>query len=149
MSPEELPSKERDFWVNLRASIKKWEEENPNYKFLEYVLLAPDLFHLLVKLTFEKDVATKHKAKLGIAIAYFISPIDIIPDFIPVVGFLDDIAVAAYALNSILNEVDPEIVRRNWAVEETDILEFVKKIVAKTDDMIGKGLYKRIAKLFE
>ncbi len=149
MSTEKLSVKERDFYRNLRAKVKKLEQDNPKYNFLEYVLLAPDLFHLLIKLTFDKDVPTKHKAKLGIAIAYFASPIDLIPDFIPVIGYLDDISVAAYALNSIINDIDPEIVRRNWINEETDILDTVQKIIAKVDEMIGKGLYKKIGKLFE
>ncbi len=47
MKVEELPARERDVWKSLRNKVQKFEEENPGYQFLEYVLLLPDMFHLL------------------------------------------------------------------------------------------------------
>ena len=69
-----------DFYQLLRRKIKDWETKGgENYKWAEYILLAPDLFHLLCKLAVDKDVPKKEKAKLAGVIAYFISPIDVIP----------------------------------------------------------------------
>lgn len=42
----------------------------------------------------------------AIALIYVISPIDLIPDFIPVVGVIDDLAILAFAIPMLLKEVD-------------------------------------------
>jgi len=142
-----LPPKEGDFYRKFRARIREWEQnKGAGYKWVEYVVLAPDLFHLLVKLSLDRNVPAKYKALLLFATGYFLSPVDLIPDFVPGLGFLDDIAVAAFVLNTILNKVDPEIVRKNWA-GEGDILEHVRRIVDAADDMIGKGLVRKIINL--
>jgi uncharacterized membrane protein YkvA (DUF1232 family) len=41
-----------------------------------------------------------------VAIIYFVNPFDLIPDFIPVIGYLDDVAVIALAVASIHNDLD-------------------------------------------
>ncbi len=59
------------------------------------------------------------KLNLVTAIAYFISPIDILPEAIlGPIGYLDDLGIAAYVLNDLLNTVDPKIVRRNWVGDD-------------------------------
>ncbi|MFC1725137.1 YkvA family protein [candidate division KSB1 bacterium] len=139
-----MESDRSDFYRNLRIKIKDWLNKNPEYKWSEILLLAPDLFHLLCKLTADKDIPVTEKAKLAGVIAYFISPIDLIPEILlGPVGYLDDIALAAYVLNSLINKTDPEIIRRHWA-GETDILLAVKNILAMADEMVGSGLWKKI-----
>lgn len=149
MPHEDLPPKENDFYQELRERIRTWErDKGPHHKWFEYVILTPDLFHLLVKLTLDSDVPVRYKALLAFGVAYFMSPVDLIPDFIPVAGFLDDIAVAAFVLNTLLNNINPEIVRRHWAGED-DILEIVRRVIQAADDMIGKGMYRRIERLIK
>lgn len=54
------------------------------------------------------------------ALGYFISPIDIVPDFIPIAGFSDDMAVLIWALKAVWDNVTPEVTAeakstlRNW-----------------------------------
>jgi uncharacterized membrane protein YkvA (DUF1232 family) len=139
-----------DFYRTLRARAKGWAEKHTgrNARWMEYVLAAPDLFHLLVKLTLDEDVPLQHKVKLGISIAYFVSPIDLIPDFIPVAGMLDDISLAAYVLNGLLNDVDPVVIQRNWA-GDGDVLALIRSILGTADRMLGSGLWKRVKGLLE
>lgn len=140
-----------DFYVRLRDKIRKWleTEEGKKNKFAEYLLFAPDLFHLLCKLSFDKEVPVKEKAKLAGAIAYFISPADMIPEVLTgPLGYVDDIAVAAYVLNSIINNTDSEIVRRHWA-GDGDVLDVIKTILELADEMVGSGLWKKIKSMFE
>lgn len=139
-----------DFYEGLRRKIGDFlkTDEGKKYKFAEYLLLAPDLFYLLCRLALDKDVSVADKAKLAIAIAYFISPLDLIPDVLLPVGYIDDIALAAYVLNSIINNTSPEIVEKYW-VGEKDILEIIKSILKLADEMIGSGLWRKIKMMFQ
>jgi uncharacterized membrane protein YkvA (DUF1232 family) len=102
----------------------------------------------LCKLSVDKDVPSNKKIKLVAGIAYFISPIDLLPEaFLGAVGYLDDIAVSAYILNELVNEVDPQIIRKHWAGEQ-DILDLIKTILANADSMIGSKLWNKIRRRF-
>jgi uncharacterized membrane protein YkvA (DUF1232 family) len=112
-------------------------------------MFAPDLFHLLVKLSLDPEVPGPRKIKLLGAIAYFISPIDVLPEaLLGPLGLLDDIAVAAWVLNLMVNESDPEIVRKHWA-GDGDGLEVIQRILTSADEMIGGGLWERLKKKFQ
>ncbi len=140
----------QDFYKKIRADIKKWlrTKTGKENKWAEYLLLAPDLFHLLAKLLTDPDVPADKKVKLLSVTVYFISPIDFIPEAIlGPMAYLDDIALAAYALNDLLNSVDPKVIRRNWAGEE-DILYLIKTILVNTNAMIGSGTWQKIKKYF-
>jgi uncharacterized membrane protein YkvA (DUF1232 family) len=92
-------------------------------------------------------VATSDKAKLAAAIAYFVSPVDLVPEaLVGPLGYLDDIAVAAYVLHGMINHTEPEILRRHWA-GDTDVLEVIKRILAAAERMLSSrvlGKLKRI-----
>jgi uncharacterized membrane protein YkvA (DUF1232 family) len=140
-----------DFYQNLRQKIKKWVnyKSGKENKWISYIMVAPDLFHLLCRLTVDKDVPVEHKAKLAVAIAYFVSPIDLIPEMlVGPAGYIDDIAIAAYVLNRMFSEIDPKIIRKHWA-GEGDILEIVQSIIQAADDMIGEGLWKKLMSLID
>ena len=140
-----------DFYQNLREKVRAYflSDEGKSNKFAEYILLAPDLFHLLCKLTLDKDVKVEDKAKLAIAIAYFVSPIDLIPEgLMGPVGYADDIAVAAYVLNSIINNTESEVLVKHWA-GEGDILVRVQEIIKLADEMIGSGAWIKIKGMFK
>jgi len=139
-----------DFYKILRKKITAWanSKTGKENRWLEFLLAAPDLFHLLCALILDPDIPAKHKAKLGIAIAYFVSPIDLIPEaVVGPLGYLDDIAVSAYVLNDLINEVDPEIVKKHWAGDK-DILKLIKHILEVIDEMIGSGLWEKLKKIF-
>ena len=66
------------------------------------------------------EVPLSEKAKIYGALGYFILPIDLIPDVIPVVGFSDDLAALLFALKSVKDNITPAISRQakdklcNW-----------------------------------
>lgn len=138
-----------DFYKNLREKIQKWlnSEEGKKHKYADYLMFAPDLFHLLLKLSLDKDVSPKHKAKLAVTIAYFISPVDLISEgiFGPV-GYIDDIVLTAYTLNDILNDTDPEIVKKHWAGDE-DILKVVQHIIEVANEFLNKKVVNKLKNL--
>jgi uncharacterized membrane protein YkvA (DUF1232 family) len=135
-----------DFYQSFRKRMQWWgkSEEGKTNKYVEILMFGPDLFHLLCKLTVDENVSVSDKAKLGAAIAYFVSPVDFIPEvLLGPLGYVDDIAVAAFVLNSMINHTDAEVVRKHWAGEE-DVLEVIKKIIAIADNMVGSGIMKKI-----
>ena len=145
-----MEEKHLDFYMKIRKDVKDWVNDNldKENKWADYILAAPDLFHLLCKLTTDRDIPSNKKIKLVAGIAYFISPIDLLPEmFLGPVGYLDDIAVAAYILNDLINEVDPQIVKKHWAGEQ-DVLVLIKTILTNADKMIGSKMWKRIRKRF-
>ena len=138
-----------DFYHELRAKFKTWldSEEGKNHKWAEYLLATPDLFQLLCKLSIDKDVPISEKAKLAGTIAYFVSPIDLLPEaLIGPLGYADDVSLAAYVLNQIVNKTDPEVIRRHWA-GEGDVLELIQHILERADEMVGSGLWRKLRDL--
>jgi len=138
--------KEQDFYRKLRVKIVKWlnTETGQQNKWAGYILLVPDFFHLLIKLATDDEVPKNEKAKLILAIAYFISPIDLMPEaFLGPLGYLDDLAISAYVLNDIINSSSPELIQKHWA-GDGDVLIQIKKVLAKADQMIGSGLWQKI-----
>lgn len=136
-----------DFYQKLRRKMPEWKatKDGKKHKFSEYILVAPDLFHLLCKLSIDPAVPMKEKAKIVGAIAYFVSPVDLIPELVVgPIGYTDDIVVAAYALNSIINNVDEELINKHW-VGKQDILVLVKDILKISNELVGGA--KNIKKL--
>ncbi|HEX3011661.1 MAG TPA: DUF1232 domain-containing protein, partial [Syntrophomonadaceae bacterium] len=123
-------------------------EEGKKTEWADFLMLAPDLFHLLCKLAIDPEVPAAEKAKLAGAIVYFIFPVDLLPEaLIGPLGYADDIAVAAWVLNNMLNRLDQEIIIRHWA-GEGQILELLQNIIAQADRMIGSGLWAKIKRRF-
>lgn len=145
-----MTTEHEDFYLKYRNKMNEWiESKAGNYhKYTKYLMAGPDLFHLLVKLSLDREVSVSDKAKLAGAIAYFVSPIDLIPEAIMgPIGYVDDIALAAYVLNNIVNNTDPEIVKRHWVGDE-DLLVIIKQILESADKMVGSGLWNKLRKRF-
>jgi uncharacterized membrane protein YkvA (DUF1232 family) len=146
-----LEEQHYDFYQSIRNKIHSWmqTEEGKNNRWADYILAVPDLFHLLVKLALDPEVPDKHKAKLGLGLAYFISPIDLLPEaLLGPLGLADDLVVAAYILNNMLNETDPELVKKHWAGDQ-DVLRLVQQIIDSADEMIGSRLINKIRAMFQ
>jgi uncharacterized membrane protein YkvA (DUF1232 family) len=138
--------KKDDMYERMRARIKKWAEskEGESNKWVEYILLLPDLLHLFCALILDPDIPAAKKAQLGMVVAYIISPIDLIPEgLLGPVGLVDDLALAAFVINQLINEVDESVVLRHWK-GEGDLLAIVRNLVATADEMIGSGLWERL-----
>ena len=74
----------------------------------------PDLMRLIAKLVRDPLLPRAAKVALAAAMVYLASPIDLIPDFIPFLGYLDDLLLAALLVDGILNWVDRALVLKYW-----------------------------------
>lgn len=136
-----------DFYRRLRKRLTNWQEKKgKNHKWAEYVVLAPDLFYTLVKLMGDEEVSAEKKAKVAAAIAYFISPLDLIPEtvFGPL-GLIDDVALAALVLKDIVNNTSPEVVRRHWP-GDGDVLEVVQKVLDQASNLMGAKIFRKLGR---
>jgi uncharacterized membrane protein YkvA (DUF1232 family) len=76
--------------------------------------LIPDCVVLGRRLLGDPRVPLRHKAALGLLVAYMAMPIDLVPDFIPVVGYLDDAVLLVLTLRSLVRSSGPELLREHW-----------------------------------
>jgi uncharacterized membrane protein YkvA (DUF1232 family) len=76
--------------------------------------LIPDLASLLRGLLSDSRVPRGSKVLIGFAILWVISPIDLLPEFLPVIGPLDDVLVVAVVLRHLVKRAGPEVVRDHW-----------------------------------
>ncbi len=74
----------------------------------------PDCLVLLKRLLGDSRVPRRRKALLVLLVAYLLSPIDLVPDFIPVAGQLDDALVAGLALRLALRGAPPGLIEELW-----------------------------------
>jgi uncharacterized membrane protein YkvA (DUF1232 family) len=89
-------------------------------------------------------VPSRAKASLFILGAYLASPIDLIPDFLPGIGQVDDLVIAAFALDQILNRVPDKVVREHWEGDE-DVLQIVREILDISTALVPKWLKSRFS----
>lgn len=80
----------------------------------ELMLLIPNFLKLAKGLLTDDRVPLKRKLLLVGLIAYLVSPIDIIPDFIPGLGQMDDILVVVLVIHGLLSSVDEKVLLEHW-----------------------------------
>ncbi len=74
----------------------------------------PDLVRLIAKLVRDPMLPRAAKVALAAVMVYLASPIDLIPDFIPLVGYLDDLLLASVLVDGLLNWVDRGLILKYW-----------------------------------
>jgi uncharacterized membrane protein YkvA (DUF1232 family) len=83
-------------------------------KLVDLLLFIPNLVRLLVSLLRDPRVSSADKSILAGVVLYVISPIDLLPDFIPFIGQVDDSYLLAIALLRLLNRADYSVVMDHW-----------------------------------
>lgn len=78
------------------------------------VRLLPDTLRLLGRLSVDPDVPRGARVRLWLLFAYLAIPFDLVPDFIPVLGYADDAIVAVAVLRSVVRRAGAEAIRRHW-----------------------------------
>ncbi len=148
-SKEVFPKEKRkfQFYEKLREKYSTKRGSKTELKNVsDYLFLLPDIFILVSRLALEKRLSVSNKLFMSAVAAYFVLPIDIIPDFIPIIGFLDDFMVAIFAFDRLFKEVESKIILDNWSGEE-DMLEVTKKVVDMANKQISGKILGKIKNL--
>lgn len=128
-------------YSKLREEIlKKFPSEYK--KIYSYTVLIPDVIALLIRLYKDNRVGKDIKIKISVVLAYLTCPLDIFPDFLPIVGKLDDIAIIFFMLQTIFCEVPEEFILENWEGEENIIL-ITKEVVDFLSGIFGANEIKK------
>ena len=76
--------------------------------------LVPDFVVLFRRLLADRRVSRRRKVALAALIPYLAMPFDLVPDFIPVAGYLDDAVLVAFVLRHVLRGSGPELIEEHW-----------------------------------
>ena len=80
----------------------------------EALRLLPDVLRLIRRLAADKTLPHGVRIQLALPLAYLAIPIDLIPDFIPVLGYADDAIIVTAVLRSVVRHAGLDAVRAHW-----------------------------------
>lgn len=86
----------------------------PKAKLQDLVRLLPDVLRLLKRLAADPELPRRIRVVLVALIAFVVSPIDLIPDAIPVIGFADDVVIVGLVLRWVSRIAGPDALARHW-----------------------------------
>jgi uncharacterized membrane protein YkvA (DUF1232 family) len=99
-------------WAALVVAL--WVARPDDLRIREALRLLPDLVRLLKRLAADGSLPRGVRVRLWLLLGYLAMPIDLIPDFLPVIGYADDAVVVALALRSVTRHAGPEALERHW-----------------------------------
>lgn len=149
----ELPSSGLlSFYDRLRERIVS-KIEGRGHRFAEgtvrALLLVPDVFMLLVRLSLDKQVPAQARMLIGGAVAYFVLPMDLLPEaLVGVGGYVDDLVLATAVLaQAFSGELEP-YARKHWSGSE-DLRVVLADVSYAAENLLGAKLYGRLKGLME
>ena len=99
-------------WAVLVAVL--WFSRPDETSLRDGLRLLPDLLCLLKRQAADPTLPRGVRIRVALLLGYLALPIDLIPDFIPVLGYADDAIVVALVLRSVARTVGSEALERHW-----------------------------------
>lgn len=99
-------------WSALVVAL--WIGRPDELRIRDALRLLPDLIRMLRRLAGDKELPRGVRVRLWLLLAYLALPIDLVPDFIPVIGYADDAVIVALALRSVTRRAGPEALTTHW-----------------------------------
>jgi uncharacterized membrane protein YkvA (DUF1232 family) len=100
-------------WAALVVVL--WLTARPQERDLRGVLrLLPDVVRLVRRLAADPVLPRGVRVRLWLLLAYLLSPIDLVPDVLPVIGWADDAVVVALVLRSVVRRAGGDALDRHW-----------------------------------
>jgi uncharacterized membrane protein YkvA (DUF1232 family) len=78
------------------------------------VRLLPDVVRLVRRLAADGSLPRGLRWRLWLLLGYLLLPVDLVPDFIPVAGYADDVLLVVWVLRSVVRAAGPEALDRHW-----------------------------------
>ena len=99
-------------WLFLLALL--WRARPDELGAREALRLLPDVVRLVRRLAADRSLPRGVRMRLWALLVYLLSPVDLVPDFLPVIGYADDVVVVAWALRSVVRRAGYEALERHW-----------------------------------
>lgn len=99
-------------WLILATAI--WRAKPDDLGAVDLIRLLPDLVRLLKRVAADRAVPRMVRVELALVLGYIFSPIQLIPEFVPVVGFLDDAVLVAIMLRVVVRTAGPQMLAKHW-----------------------------------
>ena len=91
-----------------------WRARPEDLTVREALRLLPDLVRLVRRLAADRSLPRGVRVRLWLLLAYLLSPIDLVPDVVPVLGYADDVVVVALALRSVVRRAGDDALAAAW-----------------------------------
>jgi uncharacterized membrane protein YkvA (DUF1232 family) len=102
-------------YLVLLALLWSYARRHPDAVSMRDALrMLPDLLRLIRRLAGDTTVPTGVRIRLVLLLIYLASPIDLVPDFLPVIGYADDAIIVALVLRSVVRRAGPDALDRHW-----------------------------------
>lgn len=111
-------------WAVLVGAL--WVSRPDETGIRDALRLLPDLLVLLKRLATDAEPPRGARIRLWLLLVYLASPIDLVPDFIPVIGYADDAVVIALTLRSVVRRAGLDLVRERWPGTEDGFTTVVR-----------------------
>lgn len=138
------------FYDRLRERIVRYVERRGGKLgagTTEALLLIPDVFILVLRLTFDKDVPKDSRMLLGSALAYFVLPIDLLPEaFVGAAGYMDDMILALMVLSQAFGDELEPYAAKHWSGSRS-IRKTLRDILSAAHSLLGHDLYQKLQDL--
>ncbi|BDX32290.1 hypothetical protein TUM20985_28370 [Mycobacterium antarcticum] len=99
-------------WVALVTAL--WWAKPDDLDVRDALRLLPDVLRLVKRLASDPAMPRGIRIRLALLLAYLALPFDLVPDFIPVLGYADDAIIVAVVLRSVVRRAGADAVRRRW-----------------------------------
>lgn len=143
----ELNPREIRFYDRLRAIVVE-RQPAVGSGVRDLLMLLPDLSILLFRLARDPRVPIGAKLIAGFGVAYILSPVDLLPEFLlGPIGLIDDLLVVATALSRLFNSVHPDIVREHWS-GQGDALDAVTRVTSWADSQMTSRIPAAVRGIF-
>lgn len=138
------------FYDRLRARIERTVERRGGklaQGTVNALLLVPDVFMLLMRLALDPEVPRSTRTLIGGALAYFVLPIDILPEaFVGPTGYVDDLVLALSVLSHAFGRDLEPWARRYWSGSQ-DFRRVISDVLGAARGLLNEDLYTRLRKL--
>jgi uncharacterized membrane protein YkvA (DUF1232 family) len=99
-------------WLVLMAVL--WATRPDDLRLRDLLRLLPDVLRLVHRLAGDGTLPRGVRVRLWLLLGYLALPIDLVPDFVPVLGHADDAIVVALVLRSVVRHAGAAAIDRHW-----------------------------------
>ena len=99
-------------WLLLIAML--WKARPDDMSIRAAGRLLPDTLRLVRRLATDRSLPFSVRLLLWLLVGYLLLPVDVVPDFVPVLGYADDVIAVVLVLRSVVRRAGPEALKRHW-----------------------------------